>query len=275
MLPSLLFLAAFFAVPMAFLVRMSFNTKAGGQDVVETFSLVNYATILGDGFYYSVFGTTFAVALGVTVACLVLGFPLAISYSRARGIWKAALATIVLGPLLINVVVRTYGWLVLLANRGLVNEALRGLGLVDSPIRFLYNPVGVGISLVHVFLPFMVLSVAASLQNIDVSLAEAAETLGANKWTVFRRVTLPLATPGAVAGSILVFSATLGAFATPLVLGGTGLRMVVVLIYTNALVLFQWPRSAALALVLLGIVIALLWLQARVARSRAEEASLS
>lgn len=127
----------------------------------------------------------------------------------------------------------------------------------------------------HVFLPFMVLSVAASLQNIDVSLAEAAETLGANKWTVFRRVTLPLATPGAVAGSILVFSATLGAFATPLVLGGTGLRMVVVLIYTNALVLFQWPRSAALALVLLGIVIALLWLQARVARSRAEEASLS
>lgn len=264
-----MFLAAVFALPLALLVRMSFNLKTAGQDVVETFSVDNYVDILGDSFYYSVFGTTFAVALGVTAVCLLLGFPVAVAYARARGPRKVLLATIVLGPLLVNVVIRTYGWLVLLANRGLLNEGLRSLGLIDGPIRFLYNPLGVGIGLVHVFLPFMVLSIAAALQNIDLSLTEAAETLGAGKWQVFRRVTLPLALPGVVAGCILVFSASLGAFATPLVLGGTGLRMLVVLIYTNALVLFNWPRSAALAVVLLAVVLGLLWLQTRRERGTA------
>lgn len=271
LLPVLLLLLVSFAVPLAAMVRMSFNTKASGQDIVEAFSLVNYATILSDNFYYEVFGTTFGVAIGVTFFCLVFGFPLAVAYSHTRGTRKALLATIILGPLLINVVVRTYGWLILLSNRGLVNEFLHGLGLIQDPIKFLYNPFGVGIALVHVFLPFMVLSISAALQTMEPSLAEAAETLGADKPTVFRRVTLPLAMPGVVAGCILVFSGTLGAFASPLVLGGTSLRMLVVVIYTNALILFNWPRSAALAVVLLVLVLFLLWLQERWRAGRAAE----
>ena len=172
---------------------------------------------------------------------------------RIRRRRRAYLTLVILAPLLISVVVRSFGWLVILGPNGLVNSALRGLGLIDEPLRLLYTETAIALGLVHVFLSFMVLSVAAALGRIDPAVLRAAASLGAGPIRTFLRVVLPLSLPGVAAGSVIVFTLSASAFITPALLGGPRVKVMSYLAYQQTMLLSDWPYGAAIALVLLAM----------------------
>jgi putative spermidine/putrescine transport system permease protein len=153
----------------------------------------------------------------------------------------------------VSIVVTSFGWIVILGKNGLINRVLGALGLIDQPLRLMFNDVGILVGLVHVVLPFMVLSVLAALERIEPMLTEAAATLGASPTRVFRHVILPLAMPGIGAGTTIVFSLCISAYVTPAVLGGNGPNFVTTLIYNQFIALHNWPFGAAIATILLGV----------------------
>lgn len=262
--PSLLILAVFLVAPLIQMADASFREESFGQ-ILPVFTLKNFAEILTSALYAEIYLKTFLTAAVVTLLCAVIGFPVALHLGRAGSRVRSLLYFAIAAPLLVNTVVRTYGWLLILGRKGLVNYFLVGSGLIATPLALSGNFIGLIIGATQVFLPFMVLSVAASLQAIDPRLLEASEVLGASPLRRFWTVTLPLSRPGLIAGAILVFSLMLGAFVTPLVLGGTAIRYLSVAVYTDALVLFNLPRATALGMVLLLVVFVLFLLQSRVA----------
>lgn len=220
------------------------------------FTVESYAQVVTSVTYLRVFATTIGIALLVTLICAVLGYPIALHLAAARPAVRSFLYFLIVAPLLINTVVRAYGWLLLLGNAGFVNRMLIELGVISSPVRLARTLVGLVIATVQVFIPFMVLSLVASLQRIDPRILESAELLGAGPWTRFRSIALPLSRQGLIAGSTIVFALMLSAFVTPLVVGGTAIPYLSVAVYTDALVLFNVPRATALAVGLLLIVMA-------------------
>jgi putative spermidine/putrescine transport system permease protein len=164
----------------------------------------------------------------------------------------------VLSPLLVGIVVRCYGWMILLADRGLINASLVEGGWIAKPLPLMYNAFGVGIALVHVFLPFMVLSLTGVLKRIEPELLEASMTLGASPWRTFLEVTLPLSLPGILAGSLLVFSLAISSFVVPILLGGFKVQVLPMIVYEQMLSVFDWPFGAANAFVLLTLSLAII-----------------
>ncbi|QCI67019.1 ABC transporter permease [Phreatobacter stygius] len=269
--PALLVILLLLAVPLVQMVDASFRRQDFGI-LLPGFTLDNYRQILASAQYAELFYKTgFAAAL-VTLLCALLGFPVALMIASAPARRKPILYFLVAAPLLVNTVVRSYGWLLMLGNRGVINASLMSLGVIDEPLPLSGNTLGMVIGATQVFLPFMILSLAASLEGIDQRLLESAEILGAGRARAFRDITLPLAMPGLIAGSVLVFSLMLGAIVTPLMLGGTAIRFLSVAIYTDALVLFDLPRATALSVVLLVVVIAIYALQRRFVRSYKDDA---
>jgi len=267
--PALLLIVLLLALPLVQMVDASFRREDFGI-LLPGFTLDNYRLILGSGEYFELFYKTGATALAVTALCAALGYPVAlmIAWSPPRN--KAFLYFLVTAPLLINTVVRSYGWLLMLGNRGVVNSMLMSVGVTDAPIPLSGNTLGLIIGATQVFLPFMILSLTASLETIDRRLLESAGILGATRARAFFDVTFPLSAPGLIGGSVLVFSLMLGAIITPLMLGGTAIRYLSVAIYTDAMVLFNLPRATALSAVLLAVVIAAYALQRRFIRSYKE-----
>ena len=157
---------------------------------------------------------------------------------------------IVLSPLLVGIVIRSYGWTILLGNNGLINRTLINLGVIDMPLPLMYNALGIVIALVHVFLPFMILPIMNGIQGIDPSLEAAARSLGASRFTAFRRIVLPLSMPGIQAGCILVFVLSLSAYVTPALIGGLKVKTMAVTVVDALIDTFQWPFGSALALML-------------------------
>lgn len=261
-LPAALLLALVFLLPVARMIVESFRADDGAWPV-----LAEYADVLGQRYFWEVFLRTLALGSVVTAICLVLGFPLAWVYIHSRGRWRGVLLFAIAAPLLINMVVRVYGWTILLGPGGFSDWVFGELG-VEPPPRLIYNLTGVVIGMVHVFLPFMVLALAAALSRIDERLYEAASTLGASGLRRHLTVTLPLARTGIATGSILVFALTQGAFVTPLVLGGTSVHVIATLVYTDTLVLFDLPRATALATILLLLVSCVVAVQVRLGRPR-------
>ena len=196
------------------------------------------------------------VSLWTTFIAMLLAYPLALVMVRGHPLIGRALTVIVLAPLLINVVVRTYAWRVILANgeNGVLNWTLAHFGL--GPVQLLYTEWAVIIGSVHVFLPMMVLPLSAALGKINPAVEEAARTLGASSWAVFRRVTLPLSVPGLAVGCTLVFSLTASSFVTPALLGGNFAKMLGTLVEEQILVVFDWPFGAAIATLLTVLVMA-------------------
>jgi len=260
--PALIVLFVLLGVPLAGMTLISFKQENFGQ-IEPGFTWENYASLLGDWDSLSLMLSTLGVAAAVTALCALLGFPLAAVVARAAPRRRALLYFLVTAPLLINTVVRSYGWLLILGRQGLFNQLLMDAGWIDEPLALSGNLLGVIIGGTQVFLPFMVLSLAASLQNIDPRLHESSSILGAGFWRTFWRVTLPLSTPGLIAGCVLVFSMMLGAFVTPLILGGSSVSYLSVQVYTDALVLFNLPRATALALLLMLVVLLVYLLQKR------------
>ncbi len=243
------------AYPLANLVRMGFSVPERGRVFGEGFSIANYAEILTSGLYIETLTVTFRIGLLSAVVALLLGLPLALYIRTARPMIRSLLIFITIAPILISIVVRAYGWMVLLSNRGVVNSALMNLGLIDRPIRLIFNETGIVIATSHVLLPFMVLAILGSLQTIDRALEDAAASLGARPWRVTFDVLLPLALPGIAAGTVLVFILAVGSFVTPVLIGGQLVLTLPMAAMQQFNSTFNWAFGSALVGVLLVAVL--------------------
>jgi putative spermidine/putrescine transport system permease protein len=248
--PAALLLGIFLFVPYLNIVVMSFRTPGQGTPYSAGFTFASYLRFFGDSFYMLQVVNTLWIGLTCTAICLVLGFPVAWQLARGGPRFRAIGYALVLSPLLVGIVIRSYGWTILLGNNGLINRTLTGWGLIDSPLALMYNALGIVIALVHVFLPFMILPLMAAIQGVDPSLESAARSLGASRFTAFRRVTLPLCVPGIQAGCILVFVLSLSAYVTPSLIGGLRVKTMAVTVVDALIDTFQWPWGSALALML-------------------------
>lgn len=256
--PLILFLIAFFVCPLVINLVQSF---AGGG-----LGLEEYRRIFTDEYYLSVILHTVLLGVAVTLACLVLGYPLGIVIAKAEGFWKTFMILAVVAPLLVNVVVRSFGWMIIMGGQGAVNWVLSLFGI--SPVDLMYTWWGIGIALVHVLIPFMVLSIAGVLEGLDPAVEEAAKVLGATRFDAFRLIVLPLTAEGMLTGSILVFTATVGSFVTVMLLGNTSTMVMPLLIYQQLTVASDWAFAAAMGTTLLLLVTVALWIQTRFARPR-------
>jgi putative spermidine/putrescine transport system permease protein len=239
--PKALFVGAFFWALFA-VVASSFLL-----DGDLSFSL--YRDLLGSNVTVSVMIRTFWISAVVTVLCALIAYPLAQFISRSN--YSNLMLIAVISPWLTSIVVRTYAWVIILGNKGALNALLMSLGLLDAPVRIIFTPVAVVIGLVHVFLPFMVISILAVLQQQDKSLREAGMSLGAGPFQTFTRITFPLSLPGVLSGSSIVYMLCSGAIVTPLLLGGVRDRMLGTQIYQELSELYDYRRAAGLAVILL------------------------
>lgn len=241
--PAMLVLLAFYLYPIARLAAMS----VGGNH----FGFAAYAGLARNDLFLSIALRTFRISVAVTLICLVAGFPVAYLLTRVGQRTAAVMMIAILLPFWTSILVRTYAWMVLLQSNGLLNKTLVGTGIVTTPLRLMYNEIGVTIGMVQILLPFAILPIYASLQNIDPRLSLAAQVLGASEWKRFWNVTLPLSLPGVAAAAILVFVQGLGYFVTPALLGGSRVITLAMFIESQVTETLAWQSASAIAIVLL------------------------
>jgi putative spermidine/putrescine transport system permease protein len=261
--PTAVLFTLLFLAPLAILVPTSFRPYDPLSGILQGWTLANYTKVLLDSFYAEILLRTIGLGFLVTAICLVVCWPYAVMMVRASPRVKAALILVIIFPLMIDVVVRSFGWIILLTNRGLVNEALLALGIIESPIRLIFNFTGLVIGMVHLMFPFMALLLSAAIKSIPPDVEKAAATLGSRPIATFFHVTVPLAMPGIVAGSVLVFVLTIGAMITPRLLGGPTYRVMATTIYDEFIQLLNWPVGAALSVILTLLVLALVALSSK------------
>lgn len=258
--PITLLLLAIFVAPVLVMFPTSLRPYVPGQGIVDGWTLENYAVLFEDPFYLEVILRTLALGLAVTLLALAIGYPLAYFLARTRSRLRNWIILLVVFPLLLNLVVRSFGWITLLANRGVINEALLAMGLLETPLKLMFNLTGLIIGMTHIFLPFMVLVLMGAIQNIPRDVEEAASVAGATRWETFRHVVLPLSAPGMLGGGILVFILTISALVTPRLLGGPTYKVMSTLIFDEFMQLLNWPGGSALAFVLTALALLLIWL---------------
>jgi putative spermidine/putrescine transport system permease protein len=246
-LPLALYLLIFLVIPFANIVVLSFFTYSPTRIWTPDLTIANYTDLM-DGAFLTVLLRTLRLGLVSTVICVLFGYPLAYFLARAgRRVAMIGVFFLVM-PLMVSAVIRTFGWLVILGRKGLVNGVMEAFGLDRLPL--LYNETAVVIGLANVFVPFMVLPLMASIERINPALEEAARNLGASWWETFRRVILPLSRPGLISGCLLVYSAAISAFVIPMLMGGARVRVIGRQIYDQLLISYQWPNASAIATLL-------------------------
>jgi spermidine/putrescine transport system permease protein len=268
---SLVCLVGFFVLPLGYLLGVSFARRSPYGTVEWMLGLANYARAF-QPLYLEIYWRSLWMAAATTALCALLGYPVA--YTIARRVparWKSALLLLAVIPFWTSFLIRTYAWMVILRTEGVANTLLLDLHLIHEPLRLLYTPLAVFIGLVYGELPFMILPLYVALEKIDPSLLEAAEDLGASGRRAFWKVTLPLSRPGLVAGTILVFIPSVGAFITPDLLGGARTMMVGNLIQNQFAMVRDQPFGSAVAFLLTFVVLALLALTLRTAQRAARE----
>lgn len=264
LVPLLIVMAAGFNLPL--LGMLAKSVFSDGEFKVE-----GYQAMLRSTVYVKVLLNTFKIALISTAVCAVLGYLLAYWLRGLPAKWQmAGLAAIVI-PFWISILVRTYAWIVLLGNAGIVNRSLQALGLTDGPVSFLYNELGVVIGTINVLLPFLVLPLYAAMVKIDDRLLHAAETLGASRWTVFWRIFFPLSLPALAAGAILVFILALGFYITPAILGGGRVPMIANMLDLLINQMPNWELASSLSVVLLAFTLVLFFFYLRFTDSGARQ----
>jgi len=266
--PGMLWLVLFFLVPLLIMAAYSLMPRGTYGGVQPGFTLQHYRRFF-DPLYLAILQRTLVWSLVCTAVCLLLGYPVAYLVARA-GRWRAALLFLVVLPFWTSFLVRTFAMIFLLRDSGLVNTVLLRLGLIDAPLTLLYTPFAVLLGLVYGFLPFMILPIYASLEKLDPTLLEAAETLGATPLAGFRRITLPLSLPGVVAGCFLVFIPAMGSFLTSDLLGGAKQLMIGNLIQNQFAAARNWPFGSAASFVVTALVLVAVTVYLRV-RDRAVE----
>lgn len=242
----------FFALvllPLALTVMLSFNSYSYDKGIEAVYTITNYTQVLQDPYYLNIFWRTLRLALITTVIAVIIGVPEAYILSNMRAPWRSIFLLVIIGPLLVSVVVRTFGWSMLLGRNGLVNSVLEFVGLPAQQI--LYTETAIVIGLVHIMLPFMVIPVWTVLQKLDPTVEAAALTLGASRFTALRRVVFPQAVLGILSGSLIVFALSASSFAIPGLLGGRRLKMAATVVYDEFLIELNWPLGAAIAIIVL------------------------
>lgn len=256
--PPLVWLGLFFFLPLLLVLVISVLERGTYGGIEWTVTLRNYAALV-DPLYLWIYLRSILLAVATTLACLLIGFPTAYCIARLTPRWQTVWVVLIVIPFWTNFLVRTYAWMFILRTEGLLNRLLADLGLIGQPIEILYTELAVLIGLVYGYLPFMVLPLYVALERLDRHLVEAAADLYAPGWARFRRVILPLAKPGVVAGCLLVFIPSAGAFITPDLLGGAKTMMVGNLIQHEYLVVRDWPFGSAVSFVLMAVVVLGLW----------------
>jgi putative spermidine/putrescine transport system permease protein len=252
MLPATLFVAIGLLIPIAILFRYSLNAFVPGKFMVEALTIGNYVRFFSDPFYLNVLWRTLRVAFVTTLICLVLGFPLAYVLARMQSGWKNVMVMMVVLPLFVGNAVRAAGWMVAFGSKGFINAGLMGAGITSEPVQLMYTEFAVIAGIAAVNLPFMVLTLSSVIEGIDRAVEEAAFSLGAGPWAMFRRVLAPLAMPGILAGTILTFILAMNAYATPVLLGGPKFQTMGPLVYNQFAQQNNWPFGGAISFILMA-----------------------
>ncbi len=250
LLPALAVNLLTFLWPVINLATLSLYEGQPGGAIGTTVTSTTWLGLTEDSFYTELIVSSVTMALTVTFIALLCGYPIALFIHRAPDRWRNLLVIICISPLLLSAVVRTYGWMLILGDAGLLPSLLRGLGVAEVP-RLVFNDTGVIIGLGEIFMPYMILSLLAGFARLDQGLEDAAASLGAPPLTVFRRVVLPLTMPGILLGCLLAFVLSVSSFVTPKLLGGGRVMLLATEIYDQAIVTLNWPLAAALSVVVL------------------------
>ena len=254
--PAAFVTATLFALPMAIVCAYSLMTRGAYGGVIRPWTVENFARIF-DRLYAVILLRSFALAAIATLLCLLLGFPLALYIARAKR-RRNLLLNLVMLPFWTSLLIRTYAWMFLLRDTGLVNTVLQALHIIRQPLPLLFNDGAVILGLVYGYLPFMVLPLYATIEKLDPALLDAAADLGARPWITVWKVILPLTRSGAAAGILLVFVPCLGAYLTPDLLGGGKTVMVGNLVQNQFTTARDWPFGSAISLLLTAVVLALI-----------------
>jgi putative spermidine/putrescine transport system permease protein len=252
--PGLLLFVVFFVGSFIFVVGYSFQHFSPTQGTIEGFTLDNYKKVLTDEGIHDIFGRTIRLSLIVTVLGVVMGYPVALALARVEGFRRTLLFVLVISPLFISGVIRAFAWSQAMVRPGIINEVLIWLGFIKSTgrLNLLYTEVAISIGLLEVVLPFIILPLSSSIRKQDPALSSAAQSLGANPFVTFWRVTLPLSIPGLVAGTSLSFIICMGSYVTPDLLGGPRLPVAATEVYRQVNYLSDWSLGGALAFILLA-----------------------
>jgi putative spermidine/putrescine transport system permease protein len=248
-LPLIAFLAFFFLLPVGRMMLLSL-TPEPNAGVFPT--LARFHDLFKEPYYQNLTVRTLRISVATTLLSLVMAFPVAVLMRNLTSRWQSVLVLIMVSPLLTSVVVRTLAWVVLLSRNGIFNQGFGALGF--PPMRLMYNEIAVVVALTHVFFGYMVVSLLTILRGIDDALYDAAANLGASRWRMFVEVTLPLSLPGILAGSMLVFTLSASAYATPSLVGGSRMTMLGVEVYNLAIQQLAWGDAAAVATVLFALI---------------------
>ncbi|EPY10490.1 MULTISPECIES: ABC transporter permease [Paenibacillus] len=264
LVPSLIVILGVFVLPMLYMFVISIREDGG----TGAFTLEQYALFFQDPYYVEVLWRTIKLSLYTVIVCLLLGYPVAMYMAQATPKMRGFITFLIISPHLISVVIRNFGWVVILGDDGFINNTLISLGVIEKPLRLLYNELGVVIGLADSLIVYMVLAIATSLYAVDASLYKAAGILGASRSRMFFSVTLPLSMPGIFAGTTLVFSLAMSAFVTPALMGGTSVKVMPVIAYEKMMAAYDWSLGAALAFLLLGSTLGLVALFTRLVETK-------
>lgn len=258
LVPAVLLLTALFLLPAVILLSYSVMTQDAAGNIGAPATFEHFVRLFTNPLYAKVLVVTLRVSLVTCLLAIVIGFPCALVIVRGHPLMARITTMVIIAPLVVSIIVRTYGWQLILANgnNGVVNWVLSQLGFGRAALRILYTESAVVIGSLHVFLPMFVLPLTSSLVRISPALEEAAATLGASAWKVFLRITLPLCIPGMIAGCTLVFALTFGSFVTPVLLGGNKALMLGTVLEQQVVAAYDWPFAAAIAVVMVLVVFA-------------------
>jgi spermidine/putrescine transport system permease protein len=259
--PGLGYLALFLVLPCLIIFAYSLFERGTYGGIDYNFTAENYGRV-ASALFARIFLDSVRIALTATIVALLIGYPAAYAIAAQPRHRQMALLVLAMLPFWSNYLIRTYAWIVLLNNEGLINRGLEGLGIIDAPLPLLYNEFAIVLGLVYNYVPFVILALYSSISRLGPELREASFDLGGSAWTTFRRVTLPLTVPGIAAGAVFVFVLSIGNFVTPDLLGGGQRPMLGNLIYSQYLSARDWPMGSALGFILVLIMLVLLFGQA-------------
>lgn len=268
LLPLTALMLAGYLLPLAQSFINSFHPNTLNGIDFSRWTLANYARLF-DPFYGEVYLRTLRISTVIMLVTPLLAYPVGLYLLRARPHTQAILILSFLAPWLVNVVVKAFGWSLLLRSNGLINQTLMGLGLIDEPLRLMFSETGIVIALTHGHFLFVLLPLWVALKSIDPNLAWAAANLGAKPWTIFWRITLPLTIPALISGMIINFTMNMAAFATPALIGGSRVRVLSFVAYEANLVELNWPFGGAISVTLLVLALVLIWIASHAARMSA------
>jgi len=251
LVPGLFALVVTFLLPILWLFRASFATSAVKALSGTDWSLEAYREVLLDTFYWQVAWNTLILGVSVAVIAVILSFPIALFLVRTQSRWQGVLTALAVAPLLTSSVVRTYGWMVLLGDRGVINSTLQAMSLTSGPIRLANSSFGATVALVEILMPYAILAMLSGFGRLNAQLEEAAAVLGANRFRVFSRIILPLSLPGVLTAALLVFVLAISAYVTPRLIGGGRVFVLGTEVFNEATVTLNWPLAAALSMLLL------------------------